>query len=273
MNYLNIACGNIYITDNKWTNIDFTTNSPDIKKADLLKGLPFKDKSFDVVYSSHFIEHIPKDQVNYFLAECYRVLKPKGVIRLITPDLEFLSKEYINHNELNDFEKSNLVSELLFDQCVRLNSGGNLARLINKIKNSDNNELKNYTMRLLGNDIFYEVYTDNSHPIIKIVNRLKQDPKIIFNIISMIWIRTIVALLPKSFRNTNVSLASIGEKHMWVYDFSCLSKYLEAANFSSTSKSSFETTIFREYIFKDLDAKNALPRKGSHQLFIEAIKN
>ena len=97
MKYLNIACGNIFIDNEDWINIDFTTNSPSIKKADLLSGLPFKNNSFDVIYSSHFIEHIPKEQLETFLADCLRVLKPNGVIRLVTPDLEFLINEYVEN--------------------------------------------------------------------------------------------------------------------------------------------------------------------------------
>ena len=273
MKYLNIACGNIYIKDKNWTNIDFTTNSPDVIKADLLKGLPFDNQTFDVVYSSHFIEHIPKNAVNFFLTECYRVLKPKGVIRLITPDLEFLSKEYINHYENNDHEKRNFICELMLDQCVRLNSGGNLAILINQIKTSDNIELKAYVSNVLGEDIFEEVYISKKNSLIKVIERVKKDPKIILNIFSLLWIRIIVHLLPKSFRNTNISLASIGEKHMWIYDCSSLSIFLKSVSFSETTKTTFDRTIFKEYIFKDLDAKNTSPRKGIHQLFIEARKN
>ena len=73
--YLNIACGSTFINDDVWTNIDFTSNSPRIKKADILNGMPFKDNEFDVIYSSHFIEHIPKEDVTSFLKDVFRILK------------------------------------------------------------------------------------------------------------------------------------------------------------------------------------------------------
>lgn len=46
--------------------------------------LPFPDASFDVVVSNHIAEHVP-DQATH-LSEMMRVLKPKGVIYLATPN-------------------------------------------------------------------------------------------------------------------------------------------------------------------------------------------
>ena len=40
--FLNIACGDTFVEDNLWTNIDFTSHSPKIKKANILDGLPTK---------------------------------------------------------------------------------------------------------------------------------------------------------------------------------------------------------------------------------------
>lgn len=65
--FLNIACGDTFVEDECWTNIDFTSHSPKIRKANILNGLPYKDNTFDVIYSSHFIEHIPIDSVELFL--------------------------------------------------------------------------------------------------------------------------------------------------------------------------------------------------------------
>jgi len=92
--FLNVACGDTFIEDDSWINIDFTSHSPIVKKANILDGLPYEDNTFDVVYSSHFIEHIPVDQIELFFDDVYRILKPGGLIRLVTPDLEFLNNEY-----------------------------------------------------------------------------------------------------------------------------------------------------------------------------------
>ncbi len=57
---------------------------------------PFEDASFDAVYSEHMFEHIlPMDGAT-FLREVYRILKPGGVLRLTTPDLEKYMLGYVN---------------------------------------------------------------------------------------------------------------------------------------------------------------------------------
>lgn len=61
---------------------------------DLRRGVPFGDKEIDIVYSSHFLEHLNKDDGNKFLKECFRVLKEGGLMRIVVPDLEFAFEMY-----------------------------------------------------------------------------------------------------------------------------------------------------------------------------------
>lgn len=49
--------------------------------------LPFKDESFDHVYSSHLIEHFSPREVEGVLIEWVRVVKRKGIIEIRCPDL------------------------------------------------------------------------------------------------------------------------------------------------------------------------------------------
>ncbi|MFA5828075.1 MAG: class I SAM-dependent methyltransferase [Candidatus Shapirobacteria bacterium] len=51
--------------------------------------LPFPDKCFDFVVSSHVIEHIPKDKAEFYLEEVSRVLKEGGVAVIGTPNRKF----------------------------------------------------------------------------------------------------------------------------------------------------------------------------------------
>ncbi len=68
-------------------------------QCDVSKGLPYKDKSVDKIYSSHFLEHIPQDKAIRVLKECYRVLKTGGIMRLVVPDLFFYAKQYIEQTQ------------------------------------------------------------------------------------------------------------------------------------------------------------------------------
>lgn len=54
---------------------------------DLASPLPFPDRSIDLLYSSHVVEHLHRRQFRSFLAECKRVLKPGGICIVATPSL------------------------------------------------------------------------------------------------------------------------------------------------------------------------------------------
>ena len=46
---------------------------------------PIKDKSFDVIYLRHTIEHFSIENINLILKECHRILKIDGIIRVHVP--------------------------------------------------------------------------------------------------------------------------------------------------------------------------------------------
>ncbi len=53
--------------------------------GDVLKPLPFEDNHFHCVYARLINGFVPRDSWPALLAECWRVLKPGGYIRLIEP--------------------------------------------------------------------------------------------------------------------------------------------------------------------------------------------
>lgn len=59
-----------------------------LRYLDLTKPLPFKANSIEAIFSSHVFEHLFMDEVERLISECYRVLQPDGVIRVVVPDLE-----------------------------------------------------------------------------------------------------------------------------------------------------------------------------------------
>lgn len=56
-----------------------------LKQADLAKGIPFADGSFDVVYAAEIVEHLLDPDL--LLSEIHRVLRPAGTLVLTTPNL------------------------------------------------------------------------------------------------------------------------------------------------------------------------------------------
>lgn len=68
MKYLNLGCGHRF--HSSWTNINFISTDENVIACDLKKGIPFPEKSFDVVYHSHMLEHLSKAESELFINEC-----------------------------------------------------------------------------------------------------------------------------------------------------------------------------------------------------------
>jgi predicted SAM-dependent methyltransferase len=78
---------------NGWLNTDLKPNKQLIF-LDATKNFSFNNETFDYIFSEHLIEHLKYEDGVNFLKECHRILKPKGKIRISTPDLQFLINLY-----------------------------------------------------------------------------------------------------------------------------------------------------------------------------------
>lgn len=152
MKKLNLGCGTTCLAD--WINIDGSFNAKLAKHPrlrhllfkvgivsktyydvpwlehihtimihDVRKKLPFNSNSIDYIFSSHLIEHLRYRECESMLRECYRILKKDGLIRLSTPDLELIARNYIQ--EIEDIktgkEKSNALPSEKFLNYLGVN--------------------------------------------------------------------------------------------------------------------------------------------------------
>lgn len=69
--------------------------SRQIRRVDVVKGLPYPESSVDAVYSSHALEHLYFDDANRVLAHSHRVLRPGGIIRLALPDVHEFARRLV----------------------------------------------------------------------------------------------------------------------------------------------------------------------------------
>jgi predicted SAM-dependent methyltransferase len=76
-----------------WINVDFDPAMAIDVAADLRRSIPLRSGSVDLIHSEDFIEHIDEADGKTVMRECYRVLRPRGVMRLLTPDLRALIEE------------------------------------------------------------------------------------------------------------------------------------------------------------------------------------
>jgi predicted SAM-dependent methyltransferase len=274
--FVNIACGGSYILDEDWTNLDYKPAHRSIRKANLLEKLPFADNSCDVVYSSHFLEHIPKSKVPLFLKECYRILKSGGKIRLVLPDLENICKEYLSSRESNQHEQSDFCIIELIDQSIRTQSGGILAAYYQELRGNleTKSQMISYVKCRTGEDITIGIETKNQSS--KVAYLLANPKQLITSLqskLTRLYILIITSLLPSAFREQNVSYASVGEKHLWMWDFYTLGRELENTGFSSIKRLSFNSSQISDFPVSPLDmTAESLPRMGYCSMYIEANK-
>jgi predicted SAM-dependent methyltransferase len=65
-----------------------------LRYLDLTRSLPCPDGRLEAIYSSHTFEHLHVDAAERALAECHRVLKPGGVLRIAVPHLDRIVEHY-----------------------------------------------------------------------------------------------------------------------------------------------------------------------------------
>lgn len=87
---------------NGWLNVDILPKTADTAYMDATKRFPFEEHTFDYIFAEHMIEHITYDEGQFMLRECFRVMKPNGVIRLATPNLDKIS-EILKNPEKDEF--------------------------------------------------------------------------------------------------------------------------------------------------------------------------
>jgi predicted SAM-dependent methyltransferase len=260
MKLLNIGCGHTYHPD--WINLDLY-RSEFVKYYDIRNKLPFVDNSVDTIYHSHVLEHLNKADGKKFIADCYRVLKPGGIIRVVIPDLEQICLEYLSNLE-RGFDSNDSKAILnykwnkieLFDQIVRQKSGGEMLEAIRK---GEFNE--DYVLFRNGEEIkpLLDLQHNKNNSLKgKIINFLRQD-----NGLS----RFIVSFIKKA--NPQKS----GEAHRWMYDKLDLRLLLEGVGFKDFKIMKYNESGILDWNKYALDKAHGgdYPRKPD-SLFVEALK-
>ena len=101
---LHLGCGNVIL--NGWVNIGWQ-NTPYAMLtlsrrvdlcADLRHGIPFPDNIATHIYSDNFIEHLTRSESLFILRESWRVLKSRGHIRVVVPNIEQYIMAYVEND-------------------------------------------------------------------------------------------------------------------------------------------------------------------------------
>lgn len=264
----------------EWNNILFTVvpsppNSSGVIPYDIRQPLPYPDNTFDAVFAVRIVEHLSLKEGGKFIKEIFRILKPEGVCRVSTPDLEDICRNYLLRLEQGwaDASPSNVVKydwavlELL-DQVVRDKSGGLMSEAIkNKYYDLDYG-------RERYRDVFEEFYAPPTNSkaevqstalpvkqlLVKMVGRIKR-------LLSFKDVQP-----PPSVVSQNPRMSR--EAHLWLYDRLSLSRLLSQQGFvevavrdyKSSAIPNWEKYNFNQSEFGDYDIEPSLYVEGKKLL-------
>jgi SAM-dependent methyltransferase len=96
---INVGCGASPMQG--WVNLDIRSlPGVDVTRDVVTEGLPYDENAVDEVYAGHFLEHIPEHQTPGVLGEFLRVLRPGGVLTVVTPNWRAAAAMYVR-GEMN----------------------------------------------------------------------------------------------------------------------------------------------------------------------------
>ena len=261
---LNIACGNSYVVSNEWVNLDFEPVTEDVLQCDILKDLPFKENSISNVYCSHFVEHVPDNELNELFKNFYKILKPGGRLLIVTPDFNEMCKSYIKAVDENDKDTSSFIKLEILDQLVRIKEGGQLRKKFKSYFKTNNQKMIELVKFRTGYDV-------KKYEVNQTKNNIKPLNEKLYIKLRTKYIKLVLNFLPKNFRSQNVTYLKTGENHKWIWDFDDLKQSLSEFGFCNISKETLNSSGIKNFPF-ELDIHDGKPKKGMQSMYVEAQK-
>ncbi|MEI7780644.1 MAG: methyltransferase domain-containing protein [Planctomycetota bacterium] len=275
--YLNLGCGGRFHP--AWTNVDMAPVDDSVIRHNLRRPLPFAAGTFDAVYHSHVLEHLGQDDAATFVRECYRVLRPGGVVRIAVPNLETIARLYLLTLEraLNGDQQARadhhwMLIEM-FDQTVRTRSGGNMAAYLRQPA-LPNESFVLQRMGAEGRSIMGRdtetsatIRHRRKRPIHEtIANKARK---------ALRWIREPLLRLLLGNEDQALQVGRFrlaGEIHQWMYDRLSLAELLHEAGFTSAREVSPDDSSIARWRDFNLDVEENGAVRKPDSLYMEAIK-
>ncbi len=265
---INLACGGKLCREPGWINGDHDPSAKDVIKINLLRPFPFPDNTFDVIYHSQFIEHLPHEKALAFMRECYRILKPNGVLRVVTPDLQNQAVEYLRNLQAILESPSDEGAKLrydwirleMLDQLTRHSSGGDMVTFLNQ----SGRKVRDYLWERMGRS------GENMIPAVESANNKISFKDLLRNIRNYVF-ASLNKITPKPLRVGKFRLS--GELHLCMYDEYLLSTLFAQSGFESIAKVSAKESRIPNWDKTQLDCDSQGHPDGQVSLFMEAVKH
>lgn len=268
---LNIGCGRTYHPD--WLNLDLKSTGPDVVEHDITKGIPCATDSITAVYHSHVLEHLKPEQGVELLKECYRVLEPGGILRVVVPDLERIAYLYLNiHEQAWKGEKQaqkdyDWIKLELLDQMVRESSGGRMGRYMAAADIQDSE----FVRSRVGDEFW--ICRSDEHEVRTKPKRRSRLNRFTYNFRENLvrgWARFLLGDSAVSAIDEGL-FRSRGEIHRWMYDRFSLRELCANIGFETFEVMSATTSQIEDFSSFELDSVGETVRKPD-SLFIECHK-
>lgn len=253
----NLGCGAHFHA--AWDNYDFDPSDATVRSIDLGARLPFARSTYEAVYLSHVLEHLPRQRVPSLLDEVFDCLQARGVVRIVVPNLEEIARRYLAELEAaaaGDAQASDqhewMTMELL-DQLVRQCSGGFMGRMMAFAPPS----LHNFIRERMGkeSDGWLGSRYDECNNHVSTAG----------------WSELVYqcAFVPKK---TEAEFRRSGEIHRWMYDRVSLARLMRNAGFSHIMVCGPTQSAIPNFASYHLDTDEKDVVRKPDSLFIEAIK-
>lgn len=278
MKYLNLGCGHRYHPD--WTNISFTSTGEGVIAHNLKHGIPFSDASFDVVYHSHVLEHLSKAEAESLIKECYRVLHPQGILRVVVPDLQEIARMYlhsleqVNHGLLEYADNYDWILLEMYDQTVRNHSGGEMINFLSR-PNLSNQEFVIKRCGVEIKNIIMAEATSATQPIMD--GFFKKILKYIYRVLrySDYRYQAILKLILNPADKAALNIGRFrqgGEIHQWMYDHYSLSVLLGNCGLEKIIRRTADQSYIANWTSFNLDTEPDGSIYKPDSLYMEAVK-
>jgi predicted SAM-dependent methyltransferase len=269
--YLNLGCGKQFHED--WVNLDLESSDPTVIKHDLAHGVPFQTGTFDAVYHSHVLEHLKPEQGERLIEECFRVLKPGGILRVVVPDLERIALLYLEMHERawdgdDDCKVNyNWMKLELLDQLVRECSGGRMGKYMasREIENSE------FVRERVGDEFSVcQSLTTSPQSKPSVRERLKQKTLSVRKKTARRVVRWLLGRRAEEALDEGVFRVQ-GEIHRWMYDRYSLRELSQKKGFDGFQVCQATESSIVNYDSFELDAIKGRVRKPD-SIFVECQK-
>jgi SAM-dependent methyltransferase len=235
--------------------------------------LPFESSSFDLVYTSHVLEHFLPRDANRFVKECLRIMRSGAILRLVVPDLELIVRSYLHAFDKCDSDPHSVAMHdwsiiQLIDQCTREEPGGEMIRFLKEVDLTHASEICQKSMT--ARKILLARLDGELKPMRDAFNA--SSDAIVKGRGDGLLARLVGKLRLLARPDNQVDFENSGEKHKWMYDRKSLTRLLMRCGFRECEIVNPTLSRYPQWAKFHLDSGPDGSVYRPDSLYIEAIK-